>query len=790
MLYTALEDVLEQTRSYSNEKVPQFLSYLKPMEAGHAFDFSEEGDDRNYNTGKPLVIEQYFNPYSYREEKRRPHKPLELPEMPRIEDQEGQEDEHMTKEMMNHLGFEVTNLLEVNEGKLYQMDMLIPKEQMEHVMRDLETNGTEGKKAIKDTQYHWTDGPEGYPLVPYTFADTKVNRDTCLKAMDEWTTHTCVKFETKQGSAAEPHLKFFQGNGCFSYIGRIWFFNGQYISIGKNCGLSSAVHEVGHALGLFHEQSRPDRDEEVRVNTNNILQSSRFNFDEAKLNSINNYGVKYDLTSIMHYRAKTFYNGGLTLSTVNPLLQELVGSMDKLSHRDKLLVNRMYNCIDKWVKACGKSADPCKNDGYLGVNCTCICPPGTCGDYCQYQIEGYYDAYLSGCSENITVASTIQSEDFPNPIPPGVKCTKWIIAPECHQVELTFTNFAMYPRIQCQNNQLCCYWDGLEIRTNDPYVGTWYCANEIHQGRKFIHSGSIILYYHTTSRYSRGWEAQVRFLPIAGCRTQGKAGTEKPVLPEELTRTVFSGMTIFSLNTAVNKLLPPKGDSKCGLLEDLGNVYWNSPLFGFEKYPQNSSCFFTLVPNSPVAVKVKFDYFKLQPRASGVCVDSVDLVEPFSQETRLCGSQTSKILLPSSAFTARFASDKYYNYQGFNITFEPQSNSACHKIINTAAGEAGMITTPNFPSFHGRECVCEWWIIAPANKKIKISVEGKKIGRCSENYLVVDLQGSRSYYRPISTRVCGEKNLPISLLSSGNELNVVYKSMRNSKGFHIRYEVV
>lgn len=73
-----------------------------------------------------------------------------------------------------HLGFEVTNLLEVNEGKLYQMDMLIPKEQMEHVMRDLETNGTEGKKAIKDTQYHWTDGPEGYPLVPYTFADSKL----------------------------------------------------------------------------------------------------------------------------------------------------------------------------------------------------------------------------------------------------------------------------------------------------------------------------------------------------------------------------------------------------------------------------------------------------------------------------------------------------------------------------------------------------------------------------------------------------------------------------------------
>lgn len=71
------------------------------------------------------------------------------------------------------------------------------------------------------------------------------------------------------------------------------------------------------------------------------------------------------------------------------------------------------------------------------------------------------------------------------------------------------------------------------------------------------------------------------------------------MLPEELSRTVFNTMTIFSLNTAVNEFLPPKGDAgKCGLQEDLGNVHWNSPLYGFEKYPRNFSCFFTVVPVS------------------------------------------------------------------------------------------------------------------------------------------------------------------------------------------------
>lgn len=56
----------------------------------------------------------------------------------------------------------------------------------------------------------------------------------------------------------------------FSYIGRT-FPNGQVVNIGQNCGIIAIVeHELLHALGFYHEQSRYDRDEYVTIVYENI----------------------------------------------------------------------------------------------------------------------------------------------------------------------------------------------------------------------------------------------------------------------------------------------------------------------------------------------------------------------------------------------------------------------------------------------------------------------------------------------------------------------------------------
>ena len=80
----------------------------------------------------------------------------------------------------------------------------------------------------------------------------------------------------------------------------MFFSSYQVLSIGSGCLYTSVVtHEFMHALGLFHQQARPDRDDYVVVHHNNIIKGYESNF--KKETEMNTYNVKYNGNSIMHY---------------------------------------------------------------------------------------------------------------------------------------------------------------------------------------------------------------------------------------------------------------------------------------------------------------------------------------------------------------------------------------------------------------------------------------------------------------------------------------------------------
>ena len=74
-----------------------------------------------------------------------------------------------------------------------------------------------------------------------------------------------------EGKLCLTSFKFFNFDcSCWSYLGKIRNNGSQQISLASGCDLAVPAHEIMHALGRFHEQSRADRDTYVRIITSNI----------------------------------------------------------------------------------------------------------------------------------------------------------------------------------------------------------------------------------------------------------------------------------------------------------------------------------------------------------------------------------------------------------------------------------------------------------------------------------------------------------------------------------------
>ncbi|MEW5841186.1 MAG: M12 family metallopeptidase [Thermoproteota archaeon] len=185
--------------------------------------------------------------------------------------------------------------------------------------------------VIKDTRYRWPNCTMYYEIDP-----NLPNQARVIDAMKHWTEKTGFKFVKR---TTEPDYVYFTDQGgCWSMIGRRG--GKQIISLGSGCSTGNAIHEIGHALGLFHEQSRNDRDTYVRINWANIDPQYQSNFSQY-LNSGVDIG-QYDYCSIMHYPPKAFStNGQDTITALKPGA-ECMGQRTGLSPHDIAAIAQIY----------------------------------------------------------------------------------------------------------------------------------------------------------------------------------------------------------------------------------------------------------------------------------------------------------------------------------------------------------------------------------------------------------------------------------------------------------------
>ncbi|KAL8620849.1 hypothetical protein ACOMHN_047020 [Nucella lapillus] len=139
-----------------------------------------------------------------------------------------------------------------------------------------------------------------------------------LRAMEEIMNTSCVRFVPR--TKETDYINIVKAGGCFSPVGRTGGKQSLYLA--ANCYYHGVIiHELMHALGFWHEHSRPDRDSYISIMWDNIAFDHRSNFEKYGTDMIDVLGAPYDYGSIMHYRNNTFATdrSHITINHTHPL---------------------------------------------------------------------------------------------------------------------------------------------------------------------------------------------------------------------------------------------------------------------------------------------------------------------------------------------------------------------------------------------------------------------------------------------------------------------------------------
>uniref|UniRef100_A0A0N4Z1H0 Zinc metalloproteinase n=1 Tax=Parastrongyloides trichosuri TaxID=131310 RepID=A0A0N4Z1H0_PARTI len=385
-------------------------------------------------------------------------------------------------------------------SELYQGDMILSPSHAEMLINEAKIKleaKNQGKNATdksvvdklkKNRAYRKNNTKWKFPI-PY-FVDG-VDSNTVDRAIKDIEANTCVRFKKEGKFSGKSGLRYFKGSGCSSTVGQT---DGrvQDVSIGRGCEVLGIVqHETLHALGFYHEQARPDRDQYLTIAINNVHEKRRRNYRINGVNEADTYGIPYNYGSAMHYDKMAFTNTfDPVMITKNKLYQDVIGNAGRLAFLDFKMVNTVY-CKDKC-----KGGVKCSNGGYEDPNkCgTCKCPYLLTGNTCTDYIKN-----PPACGNQ----NVIKLSGKPTTVKPKgkVECVYAVSSPK--KVKLTFGNSNLKFN---RGGGLCWPTDGIEVQyLNDKaLVGVTYCDNP--KGKSITSEGNLMLVKYSGNDNSQSAE--------------------------------------------------------------------------------------------------------------------------------------------------------------------------------------------------------------------------------------------------------------------------------------------
>uniref|UniRef100_A0A8C9R2J9 Metalloendopeptidase n=1 Tax=Scleropages formosus TaxID=113540 RepID=A0A8C9R2J9_SCLFO len=164
----------------------------------------------------------------------------------------------------------------------------------------------------------WPKYSDGKVYMPYVIANhySSLELSVIQRALESFSASICIRFNLLMGICA-------------------FLSNGQVVSLSRQgCIYHGTVqHELLHALGFNHEQTRSDCD-------NHILPSwHNFNRIQTK-----NLDTPYDYNSVMQYHRYAFSKNNQPTMVPIPNSNVEIGMATQMSANDILRVKRLYKC--------------------------------------------------------------------------------------------------------------------------------------------------------------------------------------------------------------------------------------------------------------------------------------------------------------------------------------------------------------------------------------------------------------------------------------------------------------
>lgn len=268
---------------------------------------------------------------------------------------------------------------EEEEGELFEGDIELTPDQMA-AFEEQKAKNSFG--SIRSN--HWKNNGKN-DVIPY-YIDPKISgaSSAIAAAISDYHKYTCLRFSKKSSRPSGPHIFFTTGTGCSSPVGKRSY--GNSIKLASGCWRKGTImHEIGHSIGFYHEQSRPDRDNYVEIIWSNVKSANKHNFNKYKTDRIDSLGTAYDYDSMMHYGRNFFAldRSKFTIRTKDASKQYTIGQRSGFSPGDIAQIKLMYctregglsSCVDSQSNCTGWKVY-CRSNSWVRSNCKKTC--GTC----------------------------------------------------------------------------------------------------------------------------------------------------------------------------------------------------------------------------------------------------------------------------------------------------------------------------------------------------------------------------------------------------------------------------